>query len=120
MKEQEQELDNEEYWKAVKQIKQDENRSRRDDANIKFEQVAHHCKTEGFELIKCSDTHYQLLWPRPKTWILNIYPGNGRLYWDPNHGKGPYLRLRRDKRWNLGHVVHVAIVQWKASYGVHK
>lgn len=50
-------------------------------------------------------SHYQLRSTNPK-WLLNIYPGNRRLYWDPNL-KGPFLYI--DKTWSLRSVVVAAI-----------
>jgi hypothetical protein len=61
----------------------------------------------GLILRKVDDTLYQL-WPRGKrTWLLNVYPGNRRLWFDRNFAKPPYLRLSDE--WGLIDVVQAAI-----------
>ena len=46
--------------------------------------------------------HYQLF-PVDKTWLINIYPGNQRLYHDVKK-RGPFLELR-GQVWALIDVV---------------
>lgn len=51
-------------------------------------------------ILKChSESHYSLRKPQENSWLLNIYPGNGRFYYDPNKPKGPILKLKSD--WTL-------------------
>ena len=49
--------------------------------------------------------HYQLVSHDPD-WLLNIYPGNCRLYWDPKH-RGPFLKV--NSPWCLRTIVAAAI-----------
>lgn len=53
-----------------------------------------------------TDAHYQLM-PRDRHWLLNIYPGNCRLYYDRNKAKPPYLRI--DSPWTLTEVVQAMV-----------
>lgn len=80
-------------------------RARRADATTEFDRAAHLAENNGFRLRKCSDAHYQLVHVE-KDWLLNIYPGNGRLYSDP-HRKPPYFGL--DPGFSLIEVVQRAI-----------
>lgn len=66
-------------------------RARRADAATEFDRAAQLAEDNGFRLRKCSYAHYQLV-HIAKDWLLNIYPGNGRLYNDP-HRKPPYFGL---------------------------
>lgn len=66
-------------------------RARRADAKSEFDRAAQLAEDNGFHLRKCSEAHYQLV-HIAKDWLLNIYPGNGRLYNDP-HRKPPYFGL---------------------------
>ncbi len=65
--------------------------ARRADAVTQFDRAVRLAEDNGFRLRKCSDAHYQLVHIE-KDWLLNIYPGNGRLYNDP-HRKPPYFGL---------------------------
>ena len=56
----------------------------------------------GLVLARRSESHYQLYRSR-EGWLLNVDPGNQRLYSDPNHPRPPYLGLPRP--WTLPDVV---------------
>lgn len=51
-----------------------------------------------------TDVHYQL---STGTWLLNIHPGNKRLYWDRQWKRGPFLAVEGE--WTLVDVVKAAI-----------
>ncbi len=80
-------------------------RARRADATTEFDRAAKLAEENGFRMRKCSDAHYQLVHVE-KDWLLNIYPGNGRLYNDP-HRKPPYFGL--EPGFSLIQVVQRAI-----------
>jgi len=74
------------------------------------EALANNCP--GLKLKRCAGHHYQLIrYHREYTrrWLLNIYPGNQRLYWDMNHVGMHYLKL--SSPWTLISVVEAAIRQ---------
>lgn len=51
-------------------------------------------------ILKChSESHYSLRKPQENSWLLNIYPGNSKFYYDLNKPKGPILKLKKD--WTL-------------------
>lgn len=53
-----------------------------------------------------NDVHY-LLEPAGGAWLVNLYPGNGRVYGDRNRPeRGPYLAL--PERWTLRDAVLAA------------
>jgi hypothetical protein len=58
----------------------------------------------GIELIQKTEFHYQL----KNHWLINVYPGNQRLYYDRNFPKPPFLNIKSD--WNLIDVVKAAIL----------
>lgn len=57
----------------------------------------------GLYLRRCTDSHYQL---RGARWLLNLYPGNQRLYRDPTKDQLGWLEL--PDPWTLLDVVHAA------------
>ena len=63
--------------------------------------------SKGIDLRQCSRWHYQLKSPEGR--ILNIYPGNCRLWSDPAH-EWPYVRIEDD--WDLLQVVRAAVEVW--------
>ena len=48
-----------------------------------FEQARNLAETHGLFLVRRTDQHYQLT-PNDDGWLLNLYPGNCRLYGDTN------------------------------------
>lgn len=80
-------------------------RMRRADATRDFEQARQVAEENGLLLVRHSESHYQLSHVR-KGWLTNIYPGNRRLYGDPNR-TGPFLHVHHD--WTLLDVVRAAV-----------
>jgi len=66
-------------------------------------------KSVGLVLVKHSPVHYALRQKGKGGWILNIYPGNRRLYHDRKRPKPPYLDL--PEKWTLRDVVAAAASQ---------
>jgi hypothetical protein len=99
-----------ELFQAYREHKQTLGHERRWSADDLFRQARERAAAAGMGLTRVSDVQYQLRHPSAG-WLLNIYPGNGRLYWDPNH-RGPFLRMR--ERWSLLDVVEAAIAQEEA------
>lgn len=60
----------------------------------------------GLTLVRRSDVHYQLFLSR-NDWLLNIYPGNQRLYADRNRPKAPFIDVKLN--WTLIDVVKSVI-----------
>lgn len=84
---------------------QDARQRRRDAAVRDFPPVRQHAREAGFQLIRQTDAHYQL-WAPGRKWLVNLYPGNCRLYHDKKK-RGPYLRVSEE--WSLMEVVEAAI-----------
>jgi hypothetical protein len=82
--------------------------TRRKCAGHQFLEAAKLARERGLTLMQRSEQHYQLIGPG---WLLDVYPGNHRLY-RPQPGRlhpkrAPYLDVRlRD--WTLLDVVEAA------------
>lgn len=59
----------------------------------------------GMTLVQHTEVHYGL--QSPAGWLLNIYPGNRRLYHDRQKPKPPFLKVRPD--WTLMDIVKAAV-----------
>lgn len=93
-------------YKALKKLdEKDKEESRQESAKL-YEKAAYLAVKAGWRLRKHSDIHYSL-WESAEGWLLNIYPGNSRLYYDYRKKKGPFLKLNID--WNLLDVIESAI-----------
>lgn len=78
-----------------------ENRSIAEDEFAPAQKLA---ELNSLHLRQCSTTQYQLT-HHTKKWLLNIYPGNCRLYHDTNR-PGDYLEVKSP--WDLMDVVVAA------------
>ena len=78
--------------------------ARRNLAASQFPELADYAGDHGIALLAHTESHYQMR--HPDGWILNVYPGNRRLYWDPNK-KGLFLKL--PENWTLRDVVIAAV-----------
>lgn len=77
-----------------------------------FEEVRAKASEHGLKLKRCTNTHYQLT---DGNWLLNLYPGNCRIYHDRNRGSiGPFLNFVGIK-WTLAEVVNRAIAKIEAT-----
>jgi hypothetical protein len=66
----------------------------------------------GLTLIRRSEVHYQLFLSK-NSWLLNIYPGNQRLYCDRNRPKAPFLDVKTN--WNITDVVKAVIATFNTN-----
>lgn len=93
-----------EIYKALHQIEQQEAEQRRNVSNECFIEARRLAMRAGLTLVRHTETHYAL--ESPMGWLINIYPGNRRLYADRNRKKSPFLKLIDD--WTLIDVVKAA------------
>ena len=96
-------------WRESKELQQRKKELNRNQATADYDQAARLAKDHGLELRKISAVHYQLIRPKPTYWILNIYPGNQRLYGDNKH-RPPFVEIKA-KPWNLNLLVSSVITQ---------
>lgn len=76
----------------------------------------------GMRLVQRSDVHYQLspgvdMAMHGGAWLLNLYPGNQRLYHDRSKSRPPYLDL--PDTWTLIDVVRAMAKATKDRPPVH-
>lgn len=80
-------------------------------AEADFYEAADMAKKTDMDLTQCTEAHYQLtvyLSHGPlRFWLYNLYPGNQRIYADPNH-KGPFLRGLKVGNWTFEHIIVAA------------
>ena len=98
-------MDYEVYKTLRKEEEKDKEDSIQKSAKL-YEKAVNLAVKAGWRLRKHSDIHYSL-WESAEGWLLNIYPGNGRLYYDFRKKKGPFLKLNIE--WNLLDVIESAI-----------
>lgn len=55
-----------------------------------YKEAVQLAKKAGWILRKHSEVHYSI-WSG--TWLLNFYPGNSRIWYDPNKRRGPFLKV---------------------------
>lgn len=88
-------------FKALKNQRIEEGRERRSLNVNDFSNAKELAEKANLKLIQKSDVHYQLKFN--DEWIVNIYPGNQRLYSDRNKNKPPYIEI--EENWTLTDVV---------------
>jgi hypothetical protein len=98
--------------KALKREKQAERAESRAEAWDEFGEAQRLAVKAGLVLRRCTEAQYQLY--VDGGWLLNIYPGNGRLYSDPNR-RGPFLKV--PMIWSLLDVVRAAIAAEQKAKG---
>ena len=88
---------------AVDAQRRGENRLR---ARGSFADALKRASELGLSLVRRNDTHYQLR-PLDRSWLINLYPGNNRIYRDAGQPKAaPFLDVRHD--WTLLDIVEAA------------
>ena len=88
------------YYKILrKQDQLEEEKSKENSADL-YVEASELAKKAGWILRKHSDIHYSI-WQSAEGWLLNFYPGNSRIFYDPNRKKGPYLKLKDEKMNNI-------------------
>ena len=89
---------------------------RREVASRDFDDVRMPARVAGMRLVKRDESHYSLFWGPGQKWLLNIYPGNQRLYHDKNR-RGPFVDMSGkgvDDPWTLGDVLAACIEKQSA------
>jgi len=94
-----------EFYKALKAVQREEAKSNRDSAEGSFHAAAKLARSKGLSLTQRSDSHYQL---RGGRWLINLYPGNQRIYADRNKDRAPYLDVPCN--WTLQDAVEAVAV----------
>jgi hypothetical protein len=96
-------------FKDLRRIRSRDAMGRRERADRDFGEAHRLAQQAGLFLHKCSPTQYQLsVCNRPASgWLINVYPGNLRIYADPHRPRAPYLRLPDD--WGLIDIVRTAV-----------
>lgn len=105
------------YWKQYRRHKQIDAAVRRDAEFDAFPAAQAKAEANGLRLVRKTDAHYQIS-PISFGWLLNIYPGNQRIYADRNRPDAPYLTLAatdEDRDWTLQEIVDAAIEAAKAN-----
>lgn len=94
-------------WKAyrngMRQLRKDRGEENRQRSSEDFLRALDTANANGLDLLCHSEVHYQLR-DFKRTWLLNLYPGNGRVW-----GKGPRLNL--ESGWTLSDAVKAAIAR---------
>ena len=91
-------------FRAIKQERQMRGMNRRALARDDFSEAEHIADEADLCLRECSNTHYQLI---GDGWIINLYPGNQRIYADKGGARAPYLEVAHP--WTLITAVQAAI-----------
>lgn len=84
--------DTADVYRAMKAYRQEQASESRDLSAKLFAEASRLAKEGGMSLTRRSDAHYQLRHAQDG-WLLNLYPGNGRVYGDRNKPRGPFLHL---------------------------
>lgn len=94
-----------EVYKVLQQERMRDGASRRAANKELFGAARQLAAQAGLTLVQHTEVHYGL--KGPTGWLLNIYPGNRRLYHDRQKPKPPFLKMKPD--WTLLDVVRAAI-----------
>jgi len=93
-------------FRALKEMRKVDGDARRQHCRDTLSKAKTLAAEHGFLLLQKSEVHYQLL--GLGGWLINLYPGNQRIYADPNRAKAPYLRIEKAE-WDLIDAVKAAI-----------
>lgn len=89
---------------AIRISRKHERSRNRKVAEADFEIAQRAAERHGIVLMRKSDSHYQI---RFHGCLLNVYPGNRRLYHDKNHKTPPRLKL--PSNWTIIDVINTII-----------
>lgn len=98
-------------FRAWDEAKKKASRKRRERAWTAFDAAKKRAADAGLRLTRHSEQHYQI---SDGAWIINLYPGNQRIYADPKRRRAPFLELKRP--WSLMDAVEAAINQRAEAY----
>lgn len=108
-----------EGFRALKEYHQEQGEERRQASSAEFEQALEEAGEAGLTLLRYSDEHYQIT--SPSGWLINFYPGNGRIYRDTSRRvNAPVLNVpsrEGDDRPGLLGVVRAAVANVEAVKG---
>lgn len=98
-----------EDFRAMREYRQARNERRRDRASDEFNQASKEAAEAGLTLVRRTDSHYQI--KSPAGWMIDFYPGNGRIFRDPKRRvQPPVLRVpNRDDGVSILDVVRAAV-----------
>ena len=104
-------------YKALREEDKRDREQNRQQATHDFTAAVELANQHGMGLIRRSDTHYQI--NHIDGWLLNLYPGNQRLYGDRNRRvKAPsvdlHIAAEEMRCWTLLDVVHSLV---RAGHG---
>lgn len=102
-----------EAFRDLTALRQIEGERSRNSASRDFEACQRIAVASGLKLNRKSADHYQLHGPGHRGWLINVYPGNHRLWMDKNRPAAPFLHVRRGE-WTLREVINAAIAAGKA------
>ena len=100
-----------EVFRELRRQAQRASEARRVQADRDYLPAVLEARKAGLELARHSDVHYSL---RSKSWQLDIYPGNQRLFRAKaakakGKARAPYLIMPADRPWRLPDVVEAAV-----------
>ena len=102
-------------YRALREDQKNHARTRREQAQLDFPVAQAKARSHGLVLVQRSETHYQLEFPDGA--LLNIYPGNRRLYGDRTRPRCPFVRLWDDgetQEFRLEDIVAAAAKAWES------
>ena len=93
-------------FKALRQEDKRDRADNRDAAAKTLSEASKLAAENGMILVRNTEAHYQVKHKRDG-WILDVYPGNQRLYAPvrPGHPRAPYITMPYDRCWTLTDVV---------------
>lgn len=95
-------------YREIREIRAQHGEYRRHAAVDDFRSALRRCNAAGLLLKRHNEIHYSITHPL-HGWLINVYPGNRRIYADPNRPRAPFLKLPED--WCLEDVVS-AVIPW--------
>ena len=98
-----------ENYAAMKELRKRDGERRRNRADADCAEAEAYARDHGLLLKYCGDAHFQLYGPIGNGWLLDIYPGNQRLYRPNRLPRAPYLRIDVEDEWTLMDVVRAAV-----------
>ena len=93
------ELTDREVFAAIKEQKKTDGERRTAAFRSNAVQAGVEAGAAGLIFAKCSGAHYQIR--KPRGWLINVYPSNGRIYPDPKRGRSPWIKVDWDKPGGL-------------------
>ena len=80
----------------------------RNDSEKQWDAIQALADQNGLSVTMPTAGQWHIHWP--EGWLLQVYPGKQRLYWDRHH-MGPFIRLPEGIRWTVLDVLRIAIEQ---------